>query len=341
MDEQTWGIIPCNTPVDITAKGFSKLELTSDQQMQVGALLQHLPSVVAANSMTQLYTISFPNGITGKLMELKRGGLTTTIVGENGRIAGTASLQSFAPQAMALGCFTAMSIASSQYFLKQINDEMKMMRLNLDKILEFLYGDKKAELMAEVNFVKYAYQNFGSIMSHEYQRAAMIGSLHNSKKIAMKDIEFYMGDLESTIGTKDGREIGALVEKAFQIKESLEFSMQLYGMSSLLEVYYSQNQDADYLKYIENDISVYIDKCEKRMLGNFSALKVLVDNAKGTLFKKIDKSVIARQIEEFVESLNQGEESEMRKSLKTALNATTQKAEYYMTSDGTVYLKTA
>ena len=264
-----------------------------------------------------------------------------TIVGENGRIAGTASLQSFAPQAMALGCFTAMSIASSQYFLKQINDEMKMMRLNLDKILEFLYGDKKAELMAEVNFVKYAYQNFGSIMSHEYQRAAMIGSLHNSKKIAMKDIEFYMGDLESTIGTKDGREIGALVEKAFQIKESLEFSMQLYGMSSLLEVYYSQNQDADSLKYIENDISVYIDKCEKRMLGNFSALKVLVDNAKGTLFKKIDKSVISRQIEEFVESLNRGEESEMRKSLKTALNATTQKAEYYMTSDGTVYLKTA
>jgi len=68
MDEQTWGIIPCNTPVDITAKGFSKLELTSDQQMQVGALLQHLPSVVAANGMTQLYTISFPNGITGKLM---------------------------------------------------------------------------------------------------------------------------------------------------------------------------------------------------------------------------------------------------------------------------------
>lgn len=77
------------------------------------------------------------------------------------------------------------------------------------------------------------------------------------------------------------------------------------------------------------------------MLGNFSALKVLVDNAKGTLFKKIDKSVIARQIEEFVESPNRGEESEMRKSLKTALNATTQKAEYYMTSDGTVYLKTA
>lgn len=341
MDEQAFEIVPCATPIDVTAKGFSKLELTSDQQMQVGALLQHLPSVAAAGGMTQFYTISFPTGISGKLMELKRGGLTTTIIGDNNRIAGTASLQSVSPQAMALGCFTAMSIASSQYFLKQINDEMKMMRLNLDKILEFLYGDKKAELMSEVNFVKYAYQNFSSIMCHGYQRAAMIGSLHDSKKIAMKDIEFYMGDLESTICAKEGKDICALVEKAFQIKESLEFSMQLYGMSSLLEVYYSQNHDADYLRYVENDISVYIDKCEKRMLGNFSALKVLVDNAKAPLFKKIDKSVIAKQIDEFVESLNRGEESEMRRSLRTALNAATQKAEYYMTSNGVVYLKTA
>lgn len=342
MVEQSWGITPCDTPVDITpTNGFTKLELSPGQKVQVSALMQQLPSVSAAGSVSQLYTVQFPSGISGKLMELNRGGLTTSIVGENGGIVGSASLHPFTPQAVAMGCFTAMSIASGQYFLKQINNELKMMRLNLDKILEFLYGDKKAELMAEVSFVKYAYQNYSSIMDHESQRAAMIGSLHNSKKIAMKDIEFYMGDLDSTIGAKDGKDIGALVEKAFQIKESLEFSIQLYGMSSLLEVYYAQNHDAEYLKYVENDISVYIDKCEKRMLSSFSALRVLVDNAKGTLFKKLDKSIIEKQIDEFVESLNRGEESELRRSLRTTLNATTQEAKYYMTSDGTVYLKTA
>ena len=50
MDEQAFEIVPCTTPIDVTAKGFSKLELTADQQMQVGALLQHLPSVVAAGA---------------------------------------------------------------------------------------------------------------------------------------------------------------------------------------------------------------------------------------------------------------------------------------------------
>ena len=342
MDEQNWGIVPYDTPIDISpANGFTKLALNSEQKIQVEALIQQLPSVAAAGMMSKLYTVTFPDGVAGKLMELKRGGLTATIIGENGKIAGAAALHSFTPQAVAMGCFTAMSIASSQYFLKQINNELKMMRLNLDKILEFLYGELKAELMAEVSFVKYSYQNFGSIMEHDDQRAAVITSLHSSRKIAMKDIEFYMNDLDSTISGKDGKDISSLVEKAFQIKESLEFAMQLYGMSSLLEVYYSQNYDTDYLKYVENDISVYIDKCEKRMLGSFSALKVLVASAKGNPFKKLDKAEIEKQIDSFVELLHRGEESELRQSLRAGLNAATKAGEYFITDDGTVYLKTA
>lgn len=342
MDGQNWGIVPCDTQIDISpANGFIKLELNTEQKIQVGALIQQLPSVAATEMTTKLYTVTFPDGVAGKLMELKRGGLTTSIVGENGKIVGSAALHSLTPQAVAMGCFTAMSIASSQYFLKQINNELKMMRLNLDKILEFLYGELKAELMAEVSFVKYAYQNFNSIMEHDDQRVAIIASLNSSRKIAMKDIEFYMNDLDSTIGGKDGKDISSLVEKAFQIKESLEFAMQLYGFSSLLEVYYSQNYDANYLKYVENDISIYIDKCEKRMLGSFSALKVLVNSAKGNPFKKLDKTEIEKQIDSFVELLHRGEESELRQSLRAGLNAATKPGEYYITNNGSVYLKTA
>ncbi len=341
MNEQNWGITPCTNSVDLTpANGFTKLELDPGQKMQIGALLQQLPSVAAAGAMSQLYSVSFPHGVSEKLMELNSSGVTAAIIGNDGKIVSSAAFHSFAPQAIAMGCFTAMSIATGQFFLKQINDQLKMIRFNLDKILEFLYGDKKAELMAEVSFVKYAYQNYRSIMNHENQRTAMISSLHDAKKIAMKDIEFYMGDLDSTIGAKDVKDIGGLVQKAFQIKESLEFSMQLYGMSSLLEVYYSQNYDADYLRYIENDISVYIDKCEKRMISGFSELKALVVNAKGQQVKKIDKPAIEKQIVELIETLNRGGESEMSRSLRAALNAATQNAEYYITTNGTVYLKT-
>lgn len=344
MVEQNWGIIPCDMAMDISpANGFTKLELDSAQKIQIGALLQQLPSMAATNQMPKLYTVTFPDGVSGKLMELKKTelvGKTTSII-DDGKIKGTAALNSLDNCTLAMGCFTAMSIASSQYFLKKINDELRMMRMGIDKILEFLYGDKKAELMAEVSFIRYAYENYISIMECSAQRAATITSLQSARKIAMKDIEFYIGDLESTIKGRDGKDISSLVEKAFQLKESLGFSMQLYGMSSLLEVHYAQNYDRSYLKYVDNDISVYIDKCEKRMLGNFSSLRTLVDSAKEMPFKKIAKTDILERIDGLVESLGRGEESDMRRSLRAGLNAATQKADYYMTADGVVYMKTA
>lgn len=344
MVEQNWGIIPCDMAMDISpANGFTKLELDSAQKIQIGALLQQLPSMAATNQMPKLYTVTFPDGVSGKLMELKKTelvGKTTSII-DDGKIKGTAALNSLDNCTLAMGCFTAMSIAPSQYFLKKINDELRMMRMGIDKILEFLYGDKKAELMAEVSFIRYAYENYISIMECSAQRAATITSLQSARKIAMKDIEFYIGDLESTIKGRDGKDISSLVEKAFQLKESLEFSMQLYGMSSLLEVHYAQNYDRSYLKYVDNDISVYIDKCEKRMLGNFSSLRTLVDSAKEMPFKKIAKTDILERIDGLVESLGRGEESDMRRSLRAGLNAATQKADYYMTADGVVYMKTA
>lgn len=57
-----------------------------------------------------------------------------------------------------------MSIASGQYFLSEINNNLSAINQKADKILEFLYGDKKAELMSEVSFVNFAYQNYNSIM---------------------------------------------------------------------------------------------------------------------------------------------------------------------------------
>ena len=77
------------------------------------------------------------------------------------------------------------------------------------------------------------------------------------------------------------------------------------------------------------------------MLGNFSSLRTLVDSAKEMPFKKIAKTDILERIDGLVESLGRGEESDMRRSLRAGLNAATQKADYYMTADGVVYMKTA
>ncbi len=56
-------------------------------------------------------------------------------------------------------------------------------------------------------------------MGHNEQRAATIVSLQEAKKVAMKDIEFYLCDLDSTINSKSS--IDELVTNAFQIKRKL------------------------------------------------------------------------------------------------------------------------
>lgn len=341
MDEQqNWEMIPCNKSIDIS-KDYTKLELSPSQEMQISSLIQQLPSATIAGAMPHFYTVSFPNGGSpSDLMKYSDGGYGSPVIGEKG-ISAHASFHSMTMQALAMQCFTAMSIASSQYFLKKIGDELKVINIGIDKILEFLYGDKKAELMSEVNFVQYAYQNYISIMGHEHQRTAMIGSIYEAKKVAMKDIEFYLADLNSVISSKGGSDIESTIGKAFQIKESIEMAMQLYVVSGLLEIYYSQNFDADYIKFVEKDISIYIDKCEKQMLSYFSALKILFDNAKGSLFKKIDKTVDNKKIEDFVDLLNRGGDSDLKKLLRDSLKSITKKSEYVVTKDGDVFLKTA
>ena len=66
-----------------------------------------------------------------------------------------------------------------------------------------------------------------------------------------------MYDLETTafpVKTKDYTELDSRVRKSFQIEESLKLSQQLYVMSSKMEVYFAQNQDAEYLNAIERDV---------------------------------------------------------------------------------------
>ena len=322
-------IKPIEKKIDFS-KGYTQLEMNTEQKKHVSALIQNIPSLIAVSTLAETYIVKFPDGLQHTLMSLGQGGFSSTYI-ESGKIAGTASLYSTATQAAVLGAFTTMSIVSGQYFLSQINSELRVMKLNIDKILEFLYGEKKAELMSEVSFVKYAYQNYGSIMGCNPQRIATISSLQNARKVAMKDIEFYVSDLDSIVNGKDGSDVGTLTEKAMQIKESLELSMQLYGMSSVLEIYYAQNHESSYIKYI--------DKCEKRMLSSFSILKNRISEYKGSLLKKIDKTAYERTVVELIESLNSGEESLLRKSLRESLWAASRTTEYYVDCDGEIYLK--
>lgn len=334
-------LVPENIQDVSVRTDYTKLSLDREQRLQIESLFSQLPAMSAVDALSDAYILKFPDGIHHDLLRLKRGGLMSVYSGPDGKIAGTASLHALSKEALTLQAFTAMSLVTGQYFLSEINKSLTMLQWSMDKILEFLYGEKKAELVAELNFVKYAHENFSSIMSHDEQRSGVIAGLIQSRKVAMKDIEFYMHDLDSTIKGKPSGTIEQSTEKACQIKDCLELSLQLYILSAILEVYYSENYDQKYINYMKQDISTYVAKCEKRILGGFSALGQAIELSAGKPFKKVHQLSKKEEVFKTIDDLSDGNDSHLLEFVKTSLNEPTSKKEYYIQKDGSVYLKTA
>lgn len=321
-------------------KGWMKIETTPEQKMQVSAFAAQMPSFMAGATMANAYICRFPAGVNGTLVALKKGGFSSMIRGESGQFIAHASYIPIGLQSALTSTFSVLSVVTSQYYLKEINSELKMIRQDIDRILEFLYGNKKAELMSEAVFVRYAYENYISIMRHDEQRLATIQSLQATKKLAMTDIEFYIADLDSTVSSLANLDIKSLYSTASQLKQSLEFSMQLYGMATVLESYFSQNSDESYLKYAADELSRYISKCDKRILSSYILLKKKVEDFKMPIVK-IDKTSMLNEINDIINSLNEGDENELKISLQSALSASAKDAKYYITSEGEMYLNVA
>lgn len=332
-------IAPCDMNYDFEDKSrFRKLDLTSAQKMQMSGLMQQLPNATSAATMAQAYVARFPEGLPHTLTALKQGGYGS-MIRVDGKFAGSASFHAMTSQAAVLGAFTAMSAVTGQYFLAEINSRMDMMNQKLDKILEFLHSDKRAELVAELNFTKFAHQNYASIMGHEQQKLATIVSLQNAQKVALKDIEFYMDDLDSKVDDKAKKysDLEVLANDTFRSRNCLELSLQLYVTASLLEVYFSENFDATYLANVEDTVGFYIGRCENRMIGAFNRLSAKVTEYKTA--RKLDKTPLIVPINDFLEKRNDGQEPPMKKAMHAVLSVATQKAEYYLSADGNIYTR--
>lgn len=342
QEQHEFKIMPCEANMELVdKKNFEKLNLTSAQKMQISELLQHVPTAATAGAMAGAYTVSFPSGLPHTLMALKQGGFGSAIM-ENGKIVGMASFSPMLLQTTVLAVFTAMSIATGQFFLTQINRELHMINKKLDEILKFLYEEKKAELLSEVIFIKYACDNYNSIMVNEAQRAATIVSIQEAKKIAMKDIEFYLKYLDGKIksGAKQNFKTLAILmdDEIIPNKENLDMSLQLYLMSSLMEVYYAQNYEKGYISYVEESINSYVENCSQQKRSIIDKLEAYFESCK--ILQKDTSEFQDRQkrLGELKLSIDE-KDNDTCKRLYAALHTANQSAEYYIMADGNVYYK--
>ena len=320
---------------------YTELELSKSQKSQLGLLQSQFPNMISNSVAMNSYIVRFPEGLPHTMMQLKQGGVSTTLMGVNGKIAGTASL--YSTQALSIACtgFAIMSFATGQYYLESIHSDLNLINQKIDKILGFLYGEKSSELLAEITFVNDAYKNYSSIMQNELQKLATITNLQASKKIAMKDIEFYIDDLTKTVSmqSKNYQDYEKIVSDALKIKDCLTLAKQLYTLSNILEVYYSENFDTKYVQYVKDSIDGYISKCDNRILTEFSHLNGRNSEFKSSPLKKIDTSSLEDLLSKVIDEYSSVKKSEDRRCAMESLESMNTPTEYVVTNDNRVFFK--
>lgn len=340
-------ILPCEVPYNFEdTSQFQKLSFPEEACVRLNSLLQLAPAVAAADALSKTYVLRFPEGVQGVLMRLKQGGLSTVMVGGDGRIVGTASLIEAGTEMVNLmNIFTVASFATGQYFLAHISTELSEIRKSIDDVLKFLNDDKRSQLIAELTFVKYAASNFSSIMLSESQRTATLTNLQHSKIAAVSNIEFYTTQLEDKIASKKSGKPSEQCAAVLQAKQTLDLAMQLYVMSSVMEVYYSQNWNKLYLENIHNDMKQVLTSSKNRMLRSLSAFGTTIQNAHkdvkviGMSIPKGGYSEVENELFKTIDELSNKTELPLLELADDALQSPKKETKLYMTGDGEVYQK--
>lgn len=338
--EDALTIEPSKSVLDLdNASKFKKLSLNRQQLAQVSELTRYLPAAAAtAMSATQdIYVMTIPKGLQYTLAEFRKyPGYMNTFRNEEGRFVKQGVLQKVTGSPAVLGAFTTVAAVSGQYFLAEINSEMRMMKQGIDDIMEFLNDEKQSELLAEVSFVKYALQNYNSIIQCDAQRIATIAGLQSAKKIANKNVEFYTRALDSSLADND---VFKSVDSAAKAKDSLDLSMQLSAMSTLLEVYYSQNFDPGYLSWIEDSETRYIMNHNSKVNDIFNRLTGRLDNRGNGFLRKDDRRAeYHNKLLKLLETVNTSDEPALCGTLRSGLRVITDETKLYFTKDSDVYL---
>ena len=347
-EELGFEITPCTQSLDLNnTNHFTKLETDTYQKESINMLLGMVPQTVSSGTLLQTYVAKFPANMPAGAELMKSvqspGGVLSAITVDK-KIVGAATFHSTQSLGVAMGVFTAMSMVTGQYFLSQINSQLSRMDTKLDEVLEFLKGEKNSELLSEIAFVKYAYKNFNSIMKFENQKIATISNVQAAKKIAIKDMEFYMNSLESLKREthKSFEEICESCEKAFGIARDIETSRNLYIFSTLLDIYFSQNYEPAFIQFLRDETLSYIKKCDKRIALAYEFLKNTFENyeygfmeVKKEHAKEKNMSLLTNKIKPLIDGSN----SPVLHIFEQALDSISSDKEYVITKSGDVYMK--
>ena len=301
-------------------------------------LLQLLPSILTGTNEGEIYRLFFPEGIASALIALKSGMFSPVLPGYPDVMSMLSSAENIGT---VYNVFSTLSVITNQYYLHQINQQLREIQSKLDQVLDFLYDEKECEIYSETTAVIAISRNYSSIMSCPEQRTASLQTVQHAKIVAERNIQFYYRSMN-----KKAKDAGSAIMK---LREDLQYYTQvisLYGLCSTLEIVLSQNYDKGYLDYIEMDLQKHVED----HIASVNYLKATLD---GKLESKLKPAsafpfvappkpdLNAKMLITDVEAIL-GDDSpitDLGNIIKQIRKTFTSKTEYIIESNGVVYQK--
>lgn len=202
--------------------------------------VRQIPLFAAAMEAGGVYLLKIPPGVQGQLMQHRasdylHGTYMTAIQGADGQIKAQAGLQSLSYLQGPLLAFVVMSAVTGQYFQAKIENTMRRISGQIDKMIELILAEKESDLRSIYHFTQYVSENFVTIRSqNELRLATLINTQRNNiqlfslHKFYEKSIRLELDRMSTT-----ARDIKAA--KFFKGSEITNLKREIQNVSDYLE----------------------------------------------------------------------------------------------------------
>ena len=220
--------------------------IPANNKREIGSanmLLGQLPTLAGAKELSTAYKVVFPAGVTGQLMTLKNGanaGLaTTSIIGESGKIAGQAGLQSLSNLASPLAVFSALSMITGQYFMAEINKSIKALSENIEEVQKQIDTSEESVVFSASIFLQEIKNDWNLILESEDFKVSIISNIIKTINDLTSSCYYFENRLNTKLSElKTNLQKNKISEDILlsEVNRNKEFLKQAYELRSCLKL---------------------------------------------------------------------------------------------------------
>ena len=236
----------------------------------VSVALQGVPGLAtnAINYSTlnnTLYTVSFNgrNVLPEELYKKGNGHLISNLKGDGSHWGKQTDIDSFSTDfaknvTIASSVFAVAAVATSMYYMKNINDKLADLEETTRSILEFLETDKQSQIEADLELLREIADNMETIKVNEDLMQIKLTQFAAVQREAKRNIRFYRKQIHSSLRTYTSNNKKKKQNRSFnKLRADYEyyrFCLVEYAISKLIEIQLTDGYSADALDIAKDEL---------------------------------------------------------------------------------------